>query len=83
VVQNVDIFNTLWLNHLKAILRAVPLTALGKAAVPVPYQLMGAGSGDTFNLESEINMLKYTMMAAGIKMLHQCHRVLGVAVITD
>jgi hypothetical protein len=68
---------------LKAVLRAVPLTALGKAAMPVSYQLMGTGSGDTFNLEGEIDMFEHAVVTILIKMLHQSHRIIGGAVITD
>jgi hypothetical protein len=43
----------------KTIFGAVPLTTLGKAAMPVSHQLMRTGSGDIFDLESEVDMLKY------------------------
>jgi hypothetical protein len=45
--------------EIKSVLGAVPLTTLSKTAMPVSYKLMGTGSGDTFNLEGKINMLKY------------------------
>jgi hypothetical protein len=51
--------------------------------MPVSYQLMRTGPGDTFNLECKIDMLKYTVVATFVKVLHQLHRVLGITVITD
>jgi hypothetical protein len=67
----------------KTIFGAVPLTTLGKAAMPVSHQLMGTGPGNTFDLEGEVNMLEHTVVAVGIQMLHQGNRVSGFAVITD
>jgi hypothetical protein len=67
----------------KAILIAVPLTPLSKAAMPVSNQLMRTGSGDSFNLEGEVDVFEHTVMTVGVQMLHQSHGVLGVAVIAD
>jgi hypothetical protein len=61
----------------------IPLATLGKGTMPMSHQLMGAGPGDTFNLEGEVDMLKHTMMATCVKVLHQGHRVLGITVIAD
>jgi hypothetical protein len=68
---------------LETIFRAVPLATLSEAAMAVTHQLMGTGSGNTFNLEGEVDMLKYAMMATCVQMLDQGHSVLGVAVIAD
>jgi hypothetical protein len=76
-------FNTLGCYKIESILGAVPLTTLGKAAVPVSYKLMRTGPGDSFNLEGKVDMLEYTVMAAGVQMLHQRHRVLRIAVIAN
>jgi hypothetical protein len=82
-ILTVNVCDGMWLNHLKAILGAVPLTTLSEAAMPVSYKLMGTSPGDTFDLKSKINMFEYGMMTAFIKVLHQYHRVLGIAVIAD
>jgi hypothetical protein len=70
-------------HKLKTVLGAVPLTPLGKAAMPVAHQLMGTGSGDAFNLEGEVDMLKHTMVAVVVQVLHQSHRIAGLAVVAD
>jgi hypothetical protein len=44
-------------HRLEPILGAIPLTTLGEATMPVSHQLMGTGSGNTFNLEGEVDML--------------------------
>ena len=58
--------HTLGGNVFKAILITVTLAPLSEAAMPVSYKLMGTGSGDTFNLKGKVDMLKHTMMAAGV-----------------
>jgi hypothetical protein len=68
---------------LETVLGTVPLAPLGKAAVPVSHQLMRTGPGDTFNLEGEVDMLKHTVVATGVQMLYQRHRVLGITVVAD
>jgi hypothetical protein len=60
-----------WLDHVKPILGAVPLATLGEAAMPVSHQLMGTGSGDTFDFEGEVDMLHHRMMAVAVQMLDQ------------
>jgi hypothetical protein len=47
------------------------------------HQLMGTGSGDTFNFEGKVDVFKDRMMASIVEVLHQSHRVLGVTVIAD
>jgi NADH dehydrogenase/NADH:ubiquinone oxidoreductase subunit G len=44
---------------------------------------MGTSSGDTFNLEGKIDMFKHAVVATFVEVIHQLHRVFGVAVITD
>ena len=48
-----------------------------------PMKLMGAGSGDTFNFESEVDVFKHTVVTTVVEMLHQSHGVLRITVITD
>ena len=43
---------------IKPILRAIPLAALGEAAMSMSHKLMGTGSGDTFDFEGEVDMFK-------------------------
>jgi hypothetical protein len=68
---------------LKPVLGTVPLAPLSEAAMPVSHQLMGTGSGDTFDFEGEVDMLHHRMMAVAVQMLDQSQWVLGVAVIAD
>jgi hypothetical protein len=70
-------------NITKPIFGAVSLTTLGEATMPVSYKLMGTGSGDTFDFEGKVDMLKHAVMTVSVKMLYQSHRVLGIAVIAD
>jgi hypothetical protein len=79
----INIFDGLWLYHLKSVLRAVPLTTLSKAAMPVSHQLMGTSPGDTFDLEGKVDMLKHTVMTTFVEMIHKSHRILRIAVIAD
>jgi hypothetical protein len=72
-----------WLYHLKPILGTVPLAPLGKAAMAMSHQLMRTGSGDAFNLEGEIDMLEHAMVAVVVQVLHQSHRIAGLAVVAD
>jgi hypothetical protein len=56
VIRKFILIDALWDYILKAILRAVPLATLGKAAMPVSHQLMGTCPGDTFNFEGEVDV---------------------------
>jgi hypothetical protein len=59
-------FNALGCYEIESVLRTVPLTSLGKTAMPVSHQLMGTGPGDAFDLEGKVDVLKHTVMAAGV-----------------
>ena len=69
-VDIICIINGLRFDCLKAILRAVPLATLGKAAMAVSHKLVRTGPRDALNLEGKINMLEYTVMRIVIKVLY-------------
>jgi hypothetical protein len=65
------------------VLGAVPLTPLGEAAMSVSNQLVGTGTGDSFNLEGKVNMLHYRHMTVIVEVLYQTNGVLRITVIAD